>query len=127
MQHKFCFEDNNVYNIDNTKELYKDENGRIQMRWTHNVEEINGGYLIDDYGGDRDMGDEIYVEDYVDVFFNDHQYTEYAAKTVDYDILKEYENYDDVLLLIEKILKNILILAVRLHICLEIWNIMLTM
>ncbi len=102
MQHKFCFEDNNVYNIDNTKELYKDENGRIQMRWTHNVEEINGGYLIDDYGGDRDMGDEIYVEDYVDVFFNDHQYTEYAAKTVDYDILKEYENYDDVLLLIEK-------------------------
>lgn len=101
-QRKFCFEDNKVYNIDNTRELYKDKNGGIQMRWSHNVEELNGGYLLDDYGGDRDVGDEIYVEDFVDVFFNNHQYTEYGAEVVDNDILKEYENYNDILLEIEK-------------------------
>jgi len=52
----------------------------------HNVEELNGNYLTDAFDA------EIMAVDCVDIVYQDHQYTEYAAEIVEDDTLKEYDN-----------------------------------
>ena len=99
-QHKFCFEDGHVYKIDSNHELEKDENGKVQVKFYHNVEELNGNILIDD------SGMEVYEEETIDIFFYDHQYVEYGAEIVENNDLEKYENYNEVIQTIEETFKE---------------------
>lgn len=83
--------------INSTYTFDRDEEGRVKTQWAHNVEELDGSYLTDNYGGDRDYGDEILVQDDIDIFYYGQQYVEYGAEIVDKNILEEYENYDEIL------------------------------
>lgn len=62
----------------------------------HNVEELNGNYLTDAFDA------EIMAVDCVDIVYQDHQYTEYAAEIVEGDTLEKYDNFGDILQLIEE-------------------------
>lgn len=43
-----------------------------------------------------------YVENYIDIFYYEHQYMEYAAVLEDKSILEQYENYHEILQKIEE-------------------------
>lgn len=70
------------------------------MKLHHRVEDLNGNYLIDVYDA------EVLEADSVDIVFQDHQYTEYAAEIVEDDTLKEYDNFSDILQVIEEAFKE---------------------
>ena len=95
-QHKYCFEDCEPHRIEDNHIVKKDENGKAQMKLYHNVEELNGNYLTDAFDA------EIMAVDSVDIVFQDHQYTEYAAEIVEGDTLEKYDNFGDILQLIEE-------------------------
>lgn len=99
-QRKYCFEDQVPYRIEDSHILDKDEDGKAQMKLYHRVEDLNGNYLMDVYDA------EVLVADSVDIVFQDHQYTEYAAEIVEVDTLKEYDNFSDILQAIEEAFKE---------------------
>lgn len=90
-QYKFCFEDGRAREIDDIN-IFRNDNGKCKMSI----------YIPVDFG---DNGIEE-VESYIDIFYHDHKYVEYAAELVDDAILEQYDNYNEILqTIVEEFLK----------------------
>lgn len=91
IQHKFCFENNVAKEIDGSIYFIQNPDGRVQVEIVKDIEFTNNG---------NDVSFSNY--DYVDIFYYDHQYVEYGTVLAENDVLNQYENFNELMLLIDE-------------------------